>query len=60
MVKDHSDNETKNTCYFISRSQVPTFTGSSVWDRKKKGERMRGGPPALAGTREYQQSDWNQ
>ena len=26
---------------------------------KKKGQGVRGGLPALAGTREYKQSDWN-
>ena len=30
-----------------------TETSSSVWDRIKGGEGVRGGPPALAGTREY-------
>ena len=39
----------------LSRAQVLAFTGSSVRDRNKKGEGVRGGGglPALAGTREY-------
>ena len=32
---------------------------SFVWDRKKRGG-SKGGPSALAGTREYEQSDRNQ
>ena len=32
-------------------------TGSSVWDRIKKGGGHKEHPPALAGTREYKQSD---
>ena len=57
------------TCKFIasccsarlSRAQVPTFAGSSVRYRKIKGEGVKGGggAPALAGTREYEQSDRN-
>ena len=27
----------------LSRAQVPTFAGSSAWDRKKRGEGMKGG-----------------
>ena len=42
----------------LSRVQVPAFTGYSVQDRKKRG-RSKGGSPALAGTREYEQSDRN-
>ena len=45
----------------LSRAQVSAFTGSSVWDKRKKGAGNEwgggGGLPALAGTREYQQSD---
>ena len=48
----------------LSRAQVPAFADSSVRDRKING--MCGGskggggvPPALAGTREYEQSDRN-
>ena len=41
-----------------NRAQVSAFAGSSVRDRKKKGEGVRGGA-ALAGTREYEQSDRN-
>ena len=40
----------------MSRAQVP---GSSVGDRENKGEGSKWGPPALAGTREYEQSDRN-
>ena len=41
----------------LSRAQVPAFTGSSVQDRtKKEGGGSNGGQPALAGTREYEQS----
>ena len=32
-------------------------TSTSVQDRKKKGGVSKGGPPELAGTREYKQSD---
>ena len=43
----------------LSRTQVPAFAGSSVRDREKKGVGNNGGPPALAGTREYEQTDRN-
>ena len=42
----------------LSRAQVPDFAGSSVRDIKKGGG-SKGGPPALEGTREYEQSDRN-
>ena len=42
----------------LSRAHVPALAGSSVRDRKKGG-RSKGEPPALAGTREYEQSDLN-
>ena len=42
----------------LSRAQVPAIAGSSVRDRKKRGG-SKGGPPALAGTWEYEQSDRN-
>ena len=42
----------------LSRAQISAFTGSSVWDRKQKGGESKEGLPALAGTREYKQSDW--
>ena len=43
----------------LSRAQVPAFVGYSVRDRGKKGGESKGGPPALVGTREYEQSDQN-
>ena len=44
----------------LSRAHALAFAGSSIQDRKKKrGEGVRGGPSALAGTREYEQSDRN-
>ena len=53
------------TCTFIasccnarlSRAQIQAFAGSSVRDRNQKGQGLRGEQPALAGTREYKQSD---
>ena len=45
----------------LSQAQVPALAGSSVQDRGKKGDGVRGGgrrQPDLAGTREYEQSDW--
>ena len=39
----------------LSRAQIPTYSGSSVRDRKKGGGCK--GAPALAGTREYEQSE---
>ena len=42
----------------LSRAQVPAFAGSSVRNRKK-GEGSKGERPALAGIREYEQSDRN-
>ena len=45
----------------LSWGQVPAFAGSSIRDRrKKKGGGSKGELPALAGTREYEQSDRNQ
>ena len=41
----------------LSWAQVSAFAGSSVWDRKKRGEWMRGWLHALAGAREHQQSN---
>ena len=41
----------------LSQVQVPAFTASSVRNRKKKGGGSERGPPALAGLREYEQSD---
>ena len=38
----------------LSWAQVPAFAGSSVWEGGSKGV---GEPPALAGTREYEQSN---
>ena len=51
-------------CARLSRAPVPAFAGSSVRDREKNvcvwgGGVIKGGPPALAGTREYEQSDRN-
>ena len=46
----------------LSRAQVPAFAGSSVRDRGGGGGKVGGnkeGPPALTGTREYEQSDRN-
>ena len=43
----------------LSRAHALAFAGSSIQDRKKKGGGSKGGPPALAGTREYEQSDRN-
>ena len=43
----------------LSRTQVSAFVGSSVRNRKKKVGGRKEGPPALAGTREYEQSDRN-
>ena len=55
----------------LSRAQVPAFAGISVRAREKREEGFLslsrrflckgggGGPPALAGTREYEQSDRN-
>ena len=40
-----------HACHGYQPSPVP------VWDRKKKGVGSKGGPPALAGTKEYEQSD---
>ena len=45
---------------YLSRAQVPAVASSSVRDRKKDGDESKGGLPALAGTREYEQSDQNQ
>ena len=42
----------------LSGAQVEAFAGSTVRDMKKGGGSI-GGPPALAGTREYEQSDRN-
>ena len=38
----------------LSWAEIPAFTGSSVPDERKKGGGSKGGPPALAGTREYE------
>ena len=43
----------------LSRAQVPAFAGSSVQDKKKRGVWSKGVLPALAVTREYEQSDQN-
>ena len=43
----------------LSWAQVLAFVGFSVRDREKKGGGSKGGPAALAGTREYEQSDRN-
>ena len=40
----------------LSRTQVPVPLS---WIGKKRGGESKGGPPALVGTREYEQSDWN-
>ena len=46
------------SCCSARLSQVPAFTGSSIRDRKTGGgEGVWGEPPALAGTREYEQSE---
>ena len=45
----------------LSWAQVPTFAGSSVWDKKKKKGVHEGGGTAYAGgTSEYKQSDQGQ
>ena len=43
----------------LSRAQVPDSAGSSVRVRGEKVGGSKWGPPALAGTREYEQSDRN-
>ena len=43
----------------LTRAQVPAFAGSFVRAGEKRGEGSKGGPPALACTRAYEQSDRN-
>ena len=46
-----------STC--LSRAQVPAFRGFLCLGQEKGWGGSKGGPPALVGTREYEQSDRN-